>query len=101
MENLGRKQELQTQASPQNTRDRMKISGIKDTIKDIDTSVEENAKHKKFLTKTLRKSGTQWKRWNLRIIEIEDSEDSQFKGSEKIFNKIIEENFPNIKKKSL
>jgi hypothetical protein len=29
---------------------------------------------------------------------IEDSEDSQFKGSENTFNKIIEEHFPNLKK---
>ena len=36
------------------------------------------------------------RRPNLRIIEIE--EDSQLKGPENIFNKIIEENFPNLKK---
>jgi hypothetical protein len=35
------------------------------------------------------------KRPNLRIIEIEEDEDSQFKGPENIFNKIIEENFSN------
>jgi hypothetical protein len=38
------------------------------------------------------------RRWNLRIIGIEDSEDSQLKGPVNIFNKIIEENFPNPKK---
>jgi hypothetical protein len=38
------------------------------------------------------------KRPNLRIIGIEENEDSQFKGPENIFNKIIEENFPNLKK---
>jgi hypothetical protein len=37
------------------------------------------------------------KRLNLRIIRIEEGEDSQFKGSANIFNK-IEENFPNLKK---
>ena len=36
------------------------------------------------------------KRPNLRIIE--EDEDSQIKGLENIFNKIIEENFPNLKK---
>jgi hypothetical protein len=35
---------------------------------------------------------------NLRVIGIEESEDSQVKGSANIFNKIIEENFPNLKK---
>ena len=38
------------------------------------------------------------KRMNLRIIGIEVSEDSQLKGPVNIFNKIIEENFPNLKK---
>ena len=35
---------------------------------------------------------------NLRIRDIEESEDSQPKGPVNIFNKIIEENFRNIKK---
>jgi hypothetical protein len=38
------------------------------------------------------------KRPNLRIIGIEESEDSQVKGPVNIFNKIIKENFPNLKK---
>jgi hypothetical protein len=38
------------------------------------------------------------RRPNLRIICIEDSEDFQLKGPVNIFNKIIEENFPNLKK---
>ena len=38
------------------------------------------------------------KRSNLKIIGIEESEDSQLKGPINIFNKIIEENFPNLKK---
>jgi len=37
------------------------------------------------------------RRPNLRIIGIEESEDSQLKGPVNIFNKIIEENFPNLK----
>jgi hypothetical protein len=35
---------------------------------------------------------------NLRIIGIQEREDSQFKGPASIFNRIIEENFPNLKK---
>jgi hypothetical protein len=35
---------------------------------------------------------------NLRIIGIEESKDSQLKGLVNIFNTIIEENFPNLKK---
>ena len=35
---------------------------------------------------------------NLRIIGIEESEDVQLKGPANIFNKIVEENFPNVKR---
>jgi hypothetical protein len=35
---------------------------------------------------------------NLRIIGIEESEDSQLKGTVNLFNKIREENFSNLKK---
>jgi hypothetical protein len=35
---------------------------------------------------------------NLRIIGIEEHEDFQLKVQVNIFNKIIEENFPNLKK---
>ena len=35
---------------------------------------------------------------NLTIIGLEGSEDSQFKGPVNIFSKIIEENFPHLKK---
>jgi hypothetical protein len=38
------------------------------------------------------------KRQNLRIIGIEENADSQLKGPENVFNKIIEENFPNLNK---
>jgi len=38
------------------------------------------------------------RRSNLRTIRIEESEDSQLKGPVNIFNKIIEENFPDLKK---
>jgi hypothetical protein len=34
---------------------------------------------------------------NLRIIGIEESKDSQLKGPVEIFNKIIQENFPDLK----
>ncbi|MBX8814514.1 hypothetical protein HBA91_17990 [Ochrobactrum sp. MR34] len=38
------------------------------------------------------------RRSTVRIIGIEEREDSQLKGPRNIFNKIIEENFPNLKK---
>ena len=70
----------------------------KKTIGNIDTTVKENAKCKKFLTQNIQEIQDTMKRPNLRIIGIEESEDSQFTGPVNIFNKIIEENFPNIKK---
>jgi hypothetical protein len=38
------------------------------------------------------------RRLNLKVIGIEESKDSQIKGPANIFNKILEENFPNLKK---
>jgi len=38
------------------------------------------------------------RRSNLRIISIKASEDSQLKGPVNFYNKIIEENFANLKK---
>ena len=38
------------------------------------------------------------RRPNLRIIGVDENEDFQLKGTANIFNKIIEENFPNLKK---
>jgi hypothetical protein len=38
------------------------------------------------------------KKPNLTIIKIEENEDSQLKGPENVFNKIIKGNFPNLKK---
>jgi hypothetical protein len=38
------------------------------------------------------------RRPNLRIIGIEESKDSQLKGPVNIFNNVVEENFPNLKK---
>ena len=55
----------------------------------------QNAKCKKLLTQTIQ---DKMRRSNLRIIGIEENEGSQLKGPVNIFNKIREENFPNLKK---
>ena len=41
------------------------------------------------------------RRPNLRIIDIEETEDTQIQRPVNIFNKIIEENFPNLRKEML
>lgn len=51
-----------------------------------------------FLTHIIQEICDTMKRLNLRIIGIEGSEDSQFNRPENMFNKIIEENFRNLKK---
>jgi hypothetical protein len=51
-----------------------------DTIENIDTTVKENTKHKKLLTQNIQEIQDTMKRANLRMIGIEESEDSQFKG---------------------
>jgi hypothetical protein len=76
-----------------------RISDAVDTIKNIDTTVKENAKGKKVLTQNIKEIQDKTRRPSLRIIGIEESEDYQFRGPVNIFDKIIEENFPNLKKK--
>jgi hypothetical protein len=61
-----------------------------DTIENIDTTVKENAKSRKVLTQTIKEILDTMRRPNLKIIGIEESEDSQLKGPVNIFNKIIE-----------
>ena len=55
-------------------------------------------RNKKLLTWNIQEIQYTMRRWNLRIIGIEESKDSQLKGQVNIFNKMIEENFPNLKK---
>ena len=60
--------------------------------------VKENVKSSEFLTQNIQEIWDTMKRPNLRIIGVEEGEDLQLKGPENIFNKIIEENFPNLNK---
>jgi hypothetical protein len=63
----------------------------------MDTTVKENAKYKKILTQNIQEIQDTMRRPNLRIIRVDENEDSQVKGRANIFNKIIE-NFSNLKK---
>ena len=76
-----------------------KISGAEeDSIQNMGTTIKENTKCKKILTQNIKEIQDTMRNPNLRIIGIEESEDFQLKGPVNIFNKIIEENFPNLKK---
>jgi archaeosine-15-forming tRNA-guanine transglycosylase len=76
-----------------------RISGVEDMVDEIDTTIKENSKHKKLLTQSIQEIQDIMKRPNLRIIAIEESEDSQLKGPEKVFNKIIEKKLSQPKEK--
>jgi chromosome segregation ATPase len=62
------------------------------------TRVKENSKGKKLLTQNIQEIQDTKRRLNLKIIGIEESEVPYLKGPGNTFNKIIEENFPNLKK---
>ena len=72
-----------------------RISGAEDNIENIDTTVKENARCKKLLTRNfpnIQEIQDTIRKPNLRIIGIEGNKDSQLKGPVNIFNKIIDEN---------
>ena len=72
-----------------------RMSGIKDVLEEMDTSVKENVRLKNFWNKTSRKSRT-LKRPNVEIVGRREGEEIQLKDPENIFNKIIEENSPDL-----
>jgi hypothetical protein len=74
------------------------FSGTENTIENNVKTIKENAKCKKILTQNIQEIQNTKRRQNLSIIGIEESKDSQFKGPVSLFNKIIEENFPNLRK---
>ena len=53
---------------------------------------------KMILTQNIQEIQDTIRRPNLQIIGIDENEDFQLKGPANIFNKVIEENFPNLKK---
>ena len=79
-----------------------RISGAEDNIENNNTTVKENAKCKDSNLKHAGNLGhnerTKGSLLYISIIGIEESDDSQHKGPVNIFNKIIEKNFPNLKK---
>ncbi|KAK7828619.1 hypothetical protein U0070_007143 [Myodes glareolus] len=98
MENLGKRTET-TESSIINRIQEIeeRISESKDTIEKINALIKENSKSNKFSSQNIQEIWDTIKKANLRIIGIEEGEELQIKGPENIFNKIIEENFPNLK----
>ena len=75
-----------------------RISGAEDSIENIGTTIKDNTKRKKILIQNIQEIQNTIRRPNLTIIGVDENEDFQLKGPVNIFNKIIEENFPNLKK---
>jgi hypothetical protein len=57
-----------------------RTSGAEDTIENMDTAIKENAKCKRFITQNIQEIQYTMRRPNLRIIGIEETEDSQLNG---------------------
>lgn len=64
-------------------------------IEEMDTSDKENVRSPGT---NIQEIWDKMKRTNLRIIGIKEGEETQVKGTENIFNKIVEKNVPNLKK---
>jgi hypothetical protein len=72
-----------------------RISDAEDSIEYMDTTIKENAKCKNILTQNIQEIQDTMRGSNLQITGIDENEDFQLKRQVNIFNKIIEENFPN------
>jgi hypothetical protein len=57
-----------------------RILGVDDTIENINTTIKENVKCKRILTQNIQEIQNTTRRPNLRIIGIEEGEDSNLKG---------------------
>ena len=78
-----------------------RISSTEDKIEEIDQSVQGNIKSNKSLMENIQEIWDTMKRQNLRIIVGIEEGEVQLKNTETIFDKMIEENFPNLKKDML
>jgi hypothetical protein len=65
-----------------------RISSAEDSIKNMDTTIKENAKCKKILTPNIQKIQDTMRIPNLRIIGIDENEDFQLKGPANISTKL-------------
>jgi hypothetical protein len=75
-----------------------RISGAEDFIENMGTTIKENEKCRKILTQNIQEIQDTTRRPNLQITEVDKNGNSQLKEPANIFNKIIKENFPKLKK---
>ena len=99
MKNLGKRSRIRDVSTSNRIQEiEERNSGVKDTIEEIDTTVNENSKHENILTQNIQETQDTMKRQNLGIIGREETEESQLQEPPNILNKLIEENFPKLKK---
>jgi uncharacterized coiled-coil protein SlyX len=75
-----------------------RVSGTEDKVEELNQTIKD---HKRMLRKYEWDMQDIWdtiKRPNLQIMGIEEGEEIQTKGIDNLFNRIIAENFPNLKK---
>ena len=98
IENLGKRTETsETSITNRIQEIEERISDSEDTIEQLNALTKENSKSNKFSSQNIQEMRDTIKKPNLRLIGVEEGEELQIKGPENIFNKIIEENFPNLK----
>ena len=97
MENLGKWTEtIETSITNRIQEIEKQISDSEGIIEKINALIKENSKANKFSSQNIQEIWDKIKRPNQRIVGVEE-EKLQINGPENIFNKIIEENFPNLK----
>jgi hypothetical protein len=102
IETLGKESEtIDTSISNRIQEMEERILGAEDSIESMDTKIKENAKCKKILIQNIQDIQDTMRKPHLQIIGVDENEDFQLKGPANIFNKIIEEHFPNLKKESI
>jgi uncharacterized coiled-coil protein SlyX len=75
-----------------------RVSGTEDKVEELGQTVKD---HERMLRKYKQSMQDIWntmKRPNLQSMGIEEGEEIQTKGIDNLFNRIIAENFPNIRK---
>jgi hypothetical protein len=77
-----------------------KVPGTKDKVEELDQTVKD---YERMLRKYEQNMQDIWdtiKRPNLQIMGVEEGKEIQTKGIDNLFNRIIAEKFPNLKKES-
>jgi chromosome segregation ATPase len=84
IENLGKKSGTNNRIQEMEER----ISGVEDSIKNMDTTIKENEKCKKIQTQNIQEIEDIMRRPNLQIIGVDENEDFQLKRPANIFKKL-------------